>query len=563
MREGEEKARREDPIWKSCDNKISTIMNLITKNAGISCLAMLFLFSSLSLHAQTKTKPKPNVIIILTDDVGYGDVSCYGGKDIYTPNIDYLASHGVHFTNGHAAASTCTPSRYSILAGQYAFRNKQAHILPGSAPLIISTERMTLGKIFQRAGYRTAAIGKWHLGLGPAPGGADWNGVIKPGPVEVGFDYSFIIPATPDRVPCVYVENHHVYHLDPKDPITVSYEHPVGYLPTGDKYPRLLWMKTSPGQGHLGTIINGISRIGWMSGGKSAWWVDSTISDVMTGKVVDFIKENRHHPFFIYFACHDVHVPRVPDHRFVGKSGMGPRGDELLEMDWCVGRVREALKKYHLTDNTLIVFSSDNGPVLNDGYQDGAVEGAAHPKVAAGISDLSHERFGEAVPPHNPAGPFSGGKYSMLEGGTRVPFIVYWPGVTKPAVSDALVCQVDLLSSFAHLLGEKLVDDEGPDSYNLLNTFLGKSKTGRKMLVEQGPTLALVEGDWKYIEPHEGPALLKSVNIASGLSMEPQLYDLRTDSAERINLASKYPERIKEMAAALKKIKTEEISRPK
>lgn len=537
-------------------------MKSMTKGTAIGFLVVFFLCSSIYLHAQTKMKVKPNVIVILTDDVGYGDISCYGGKDIYTPNIDYLASHGVRFTNGHAAASTCTPSRYSILTGQYAFRNKQAHILPGSAPLIIAPERTTLGKIFQRAGYNTAAIGKWHLGLGPDPGGADWNGVIKPGPDEVGFDYSFIIPATPDRVPCVYVENHHVYHLDHRDPIMVSYQHPVGNLPTGTKDPQLLWMKTSPGQGHLGTIINGISRIGWMSGGRSAWWVDSTISQVMTDKVVNFIKENRHHPFFIYFACHDVHVPRVPDHRFAGKSGMGPRGDELLEMDWGVGRVLQALKQYHLTKNTMIIFSSDNGPVLDDGYQDGAVEGAEHPKVMTGVSDLNHERFGTAVSPHRPAGPFSGGKYSIMEGGTRVPFITYWPGVIKPAVSDALVCQVDLLHSFAHLLGERLVDDDGPDSFNLLNTFLGRSKTGRKILVEQGPTLALVEGNWKYIEPHRGPALLKLVNIASGLSMEPQLYDLETDSTESDNLAPQYPERVKEMAATLKKIEAEAASRP-
>src|SRR5690348_1362602 len=272
-----------------------------------------------ALQAQRKSSPKPNVIIILSDDVGYGDVSCYGGVSINTPNIDRLATSGLRFTNGHASASTCTPSRYSILTGQYAWRKKGTDILPGSASLIIPTDRATLGTLFQQAGYHTAAIGKWHLGLGPAAG-PDWNGVIKPGPNEVGFNYSFLIPATPDRVPCVYVENHHVVNLDPKDPIGVSYQHPVGSLPTGKESPDRLKMKTSPGQGHLGTIINGISRIGWMSGGRSAWWNDSTISDVMTGKTIEFIKKNQHHPFFIYFASHDIHVPRVPDHRFAGKS---------------------------------------------------------------------------------------------------------------------------------------------------------------------------------------------------------------------------------------------------
>ncbi|HEY6083675.1 MAG TPA: sulfatase-like hydrolase/transferase, partial [Chitinophagaceae bacterium] len=246
--------------------------------------ALCFLTCS-ALQAQRKSSPKPNVIIILSDDVGYGDVSCYGGVSINTPNIDRLATRGLRFTNGHASASTCTPSRYSILTGQYAWRKRGTDILPGSASLIIPTDRATLGTLFQQAGYHTAAIGKWHLGLGSAAG-PDWNGLIKPGPNEVGFDYSFLIPATPDRVPCVYVENHHVVNLDPKDPISVSYQHPVGSLPTGREAPDRLKMKTSPGQGHLGTIINGISRIGWMSGGRSAWWTDSTISDVMTGKTI-------------------------------------------------------------------------------------------------------------------------------------------------------------------------------------------------------------------------------------------------------------------------------------
>ncbi len=531
-------------------------------NYVTGCLmGALFFLTGIAAQAQKKPSPKPNVIIILSDDVGYGDVSCYGGISIHTPNIDRLAGRGLRFTNGHASASTCTPSRYSILTGQYAWRKKGTDILPGSAPLVIPTDRATLGTLFQQAGYHTAAIGKWHLGLGPAAG-PDWNGIIKPGPNEVGFDYSFLIPATPDRVPCVYVENHHVVNSDPKDPITVSYRHPVGSLPTGKEAPDQLKMKTSPGQGHLGTIINGISRIGWMSGGRSAWWTDSTISDVMTGKTIEFIKKNQHHPFFIYFASHDIHVPRVPDHRFVGKSGMGPRGDEILELDWEVGRLLQTLKKLRLEKNTLIIFSSDNGPVLDDGYQDDAVEGAAHPTITRSISDLDHEMFGTGLA-HRPAGPYSGGKYSILDGGTRVPFIACWPGIIKPGASHALICQVDLLASFANFLGEKLNTADGPDSFDLWNTLLGKSKEGRKNLVEQGPTLALVEGDWKYIEPHPGPALLKLVNIQSGLSLQPQLYDLKTDTAEKNNLAAQYPGMVKKMAAELEQIKTAGRSRNK
>lgn len=516
----------------------------------------LFLLAALPLRAQ-QPRPAyqrpPNVIIFYTDDLGYGDLSCYGGAHIHTPNIDYLADHGIRFTNGHAAASTCTPSRFSILTGEYAFRKKGTNILPGNAALVVPTDRMVLGKVFQQAGYHTAAIGKWHLGLGPS-GGPDWNGVIKPGPCELGFDYSFLIPATPDRVPTVFVQNHHVYHLDPKDPITVSYRHPVGDLPTGQADPQLMKMRSSPGQGHLGTIINGIARIGFMSGGRSAWWTDSTISQVMTGQLLHFIRANRSHPFFVYFACHDVHVPRVPAHPFVGKSGMGPRGDEILEADWEVGQVLKTLREEHLTDNTLIVFSSDNGPVLDDGYQDGAVAGAAHPGMPRMPSDLEGQKRFSTETPHVPAGPLSGGKYSILDGGTRVPFITYWPGHIHPAVSGALVSQVDLVASFAALLHVPLGYQDAVDSKNMLSVFLGQSNQGRRRLVEQGGTLALVEGDYKYIKPHKGPQVFKQVNIATGFSLDPQLYDLKTDIGEHHNLAAQDTARVARMARELKAI---------
>lgn len=519
--------------------------------------ALLMMSFEEDVHAQKKGAT-PNVIIILADDLGYADISCYGGASISTPHIDQLAANGLRLTNGYTAASTCTPSRYAILTGQYAWRKKGTDILPGSASLIIPTDRTTLGTLFQKAGYQTAAIGKWHLGLGPKAG-PDWNGLIKPGANEVGFGYAFLIPATPDRVPCVYVENHRVLNLDPGDPITVDYQHPVGNLPTGEDHPEMLKMKTSPGQGHLGTIINGISRIGYMSGGRSAWWTDSLIADVITGKAVDFIRKNKEHPFFLYFASHDIHVPRVPDHRFAGKSGMGPRGDEILELDWEVGQIVQTLKELNLLENTLIVFTSDNGPVLDDGYQDGAVEGAAHPVLVEKGADMNRQ-FSTGAP-HRPAGDFSGGKYSILEGGTRVPFIISWPGMVRPGVSQALVSQVDLLASFAAMLHQDLGNDDAPDSFNMLDAILGRTTKGRKSLVEQGSSLALVKDNWKYIEPHKGPALFRLVNIRSGLDTIPQLYDLGTDLAEKHNLAAQHPERVKQMSAELEAIKKNGHSR--
>jgi arylsulfatase A-like enzyme len=475
----------------------------------------------------------PNVIIIYADDLGYGDLSCYGATQIHTPNIDQLASEGLRFTNGHAVASTCTPSRFSILTGEYAFRNQEAHILPGNASLLISLHQATIGTVFQRAGYRTACIGKWHVGLGPEEG-PDWNGEIRPGPNEVGFDYSFIFPATADRVPTVYVENHHIIALDSSDPIEVSYQHKVGNDPTGKEHPELLKMKSS--HGHDGTIVNGIGRIGWMQGGHKARWTDESLADDFLSQAQMFIEKNQQHPFFLYYAVNEIHVPRMPDTRFKGKSKLGYRGDVILEMDHVVGELLKTLDYLGLTQNTLIIFSSDNGPVLDDGYVDDAVS-KAHG--------------------HKPAGPFRGGKYSMFEGGTRIPFIVRWPGMVKPGVSDALVSQVDLLASFAALTHQKLMPGDAPDSRNMLDALLGKTTQGRDTYVEQnnGSVLAFIKDGWKYIEPHKGPALLKGVNIESGLSTLPQLYNLKTDKEEKSNVAKEHPDRVKQMAEELKQVR--------
>ncbi len=469
--------------------------------------------------------------MIYADDLGYGDLSAYGATQIQTPNIDKLADEGVKFTNAHTTASTCTPSRYSIMTGNYAFRNKGAHILPGNAALLVPQDKQTLAGVFQEAGYTTAVVGKWHIGLGPK-GGPNWNGEIKPGPLEVGFDYSFIFPATADRVPTVFVENYQVVGLDKNDPIQVSYRHKVADDPTGKEHPELLKMKSS--HGHNSTIVNGIGRIGWMSGGKTARWTDEELSDTFLAKAKNFIERNQKEPFFLYYAVHQIHVPRMPATRFKGKSKMGYRGDVILEMDYAVGELLHTLDRLGIADNTLIIFSSDNGPVLDDGYQDQAVE-------------LAHG--------HQPAGPFRGGKYSLFEGGTRVPFMVYWPGKVMPRVSNALVSQVDLLASFADYLNVNLDKEDALDSQNLWKTFVGKKDRGRQTYIEQnnGAALAYIEEGWKYIPPHRGPALNRAVNIETGLSMEPQLYHLEEDKAEQYNLAAQYPKRVKRMAKQLKK----------
>jgi arylsulfatase A-like enzyme len=481
---------------------------------------------------------RPNIVLIYADDLGYGDVSAYGAAALKTPNIDRLAREGLRFRDAHAPAATCTPSRYALLTGEYAWRRPGTGILPGDAALVIEPGRTTLPSVLQKAGYATGVVGKWHLGLGPK-GGPDWNAEIKPGPNDVGFDYSFIMAATGDRVPTVYIENRRVAGLDPADPIRIRYGEPIGDWPTGRGNPELL--KVRPSHGHDQTITNGISRIGYMTGGKAALWKDEDMADVFTRRAVEFIEQHKERPFFLYFALHDPHVPRVPHPRFAGRTQMGPRGDVIVQADWCVGEIRAVLDRLKLTDQTLVIMTSDNGPVIDDGYADSAVA-----------------RLGS----HKPAGPFRGGKYSNFEAGTRVPFIVSWPGTVKRGVSDALVSQVDLLASFAAFTGQTLGAADAPDSHDTMGALLGTSKAGRSDLVEQAGALSLRQGRWKYIEPSDRPKVNKETDIELGNDPAAQLYDLAADPGETRNLAAKYPAKLAEMAARLQQIRQAGRSRP-
>ncbi len=497
-------------------------------------LPALYCLLALGYGEDSFAQQKPNIVFIYADDLGYGDLSCYGATHVSTPYIDQLSNKGIRFTNAHASSATCTPSRYSILTGQYAWREKGTGIAPGNAAALIQPGRTTWPSVLQKAGYATAAIGKWHLGLGEKGKGPDWNGEIKPGPLEIGFSYAFIMPATLDRVPCVYVENHRVAHLDPTDPITVSYAAPVGNWPTGKEHPELLKMQSSPGQGHNQTIVNGIGRIGYMTGGKAALWNDETIADTLVAKTKKFIEQNSRQPFFVYLATGDIHVPRDPGSRFMGKSGLGARGDAILELDWIVGQVMHTLDSLQLTKNTMIIFSSDNGPVVDDGYQDGSVE---------------------QLDGHLPAGPLRGGKYSSFDAGTRVPFIVQWPGKIKPAVSPALISQVDLPYSFASLLKQPVPAGEMPDGFDMMNVLTGRSVKGRTSLVEHAAALSIIEGDWKYIEPNNGPRIDKLVNIELGNDPGAQLYNLKTDIGEKHNLVAEHPDLVARLSARLQQIK--------
>ncbi|RXK46527.1 sulfatase family protein [Aquirufa rosea] len=481
-----------------------------------------------------KTADRPNVIFIYVDDLGYGDLSCYGATKIKTPHLDKLANSGIRFTNAHATSATCTPSRYALMTGQYPWRKSGTGILPGDAALIIPTDKITLPALFQQKGYRTGLVGKWHLGLGNAVQ-KNWNQKITPGPNEVGFNYSFIFPATADRVPTVFVENNYVVARDSTDPIEVNYQSKIGTEPTGLENPELLKLQSSPNHGHNNTIVNGIGRIGYMSGGKLARWTDEEMPLTFLAKAKEFIESNKAHPFFLFYALTEPHVPRMPSTMFRGKSGLGLRGDAILQLDWTVGEIVSQLQNLGIADNTMIIFSSDNGPVLDDGYQDGAV------------SQLNG---------HRPWWELRGGKYSTFEAGTRVPMLISWPGKIKAQVSDAMVSQIDFLATFAQFFNKKLPSNEAPDSEDMWNPLLGKSTEGRKVLVKQGMnSLAIVKGEWKYIEPHAGPAVNKLVNIELGNSSLPQLYNLKTDISEKNNVANQHLEVVKELSELLQRIK--------
>ncbi|WP_423809747.1 sulfatase family protein [Polaribacter atrinae] len=508
------------------------LKNIIFKCFFLSVFVMTSCKSVEKESTSSNSAKKPNIVIIYLDDLGYGDLSAYGATELQTPNIDGLANGGIKFTNGYASSATCTPSRYALLTGVYPWRNKKARILAGSAPLIIDVAQQTLPKVLKKQGYQTAIVGKWHLGLGS--GDVNWNGKITPGPNEVGFDSSYIMAATQDRVPTVYIDNGHVVGLDKNDPIEVNYKKNFEGEPTAKSNPEMTTMKWH--HGHNNSIVNGIPRIGYMKGGDAAKWTDIDMADHFLGKAQEYVKSHKEQPFFLYYAMQQPHVPRTPHPRFVGKSGMGPRGDVILEADWVVGEFINTLEEEGLLENTLIVFSSDNGPVLNDGYYDDAIE-----------------KLGK----HDPKGGLRGGKYSLLEAGTRVPFIGYWKGTIKPTVSDAIVCQMDLLASLANLTG---TSENTTDSKDILDAFLGKSNKGRDhLLIEANSRTALRSGNWLMIPPYKGNKFNKKVNIDVGIRPEFQLYNLKQDVGQQQNLAETNPEKLAELIKVYESLRGEKI----
>ena len=509
------------------------------KHTSQPILTLILLSLGVFANAAHSTD-RPNVVLIYADDVGFGDVGVNGSELIPTPNIDRLAREGVNFTDAHSTASTCTPSRFSLLTGVHAFRHK-VRILPPNAPLIIPSDQTTLAGVFKQAGYSTGIVGKWHLGLGEKDTLVDWNDKVKPGPLERGFDEAFLVPSTNDRVPCVYLDGHEVLNLSTNDPLHVGRKLADVSIASSTQYPdgstdRSAMTYYESSIGHDNSVVNGIGRIGYMSGGKSALWNDETMADVLVKQASKFIAKHKEEPFFLFYSSQDIHVPRTPHPRFQGKTKLGYRGDAMVQLDWAVGAITKTLENFGLDQNTIVIFTSDNGPTYDNGYKDGTTVVGTESEVDRG---------------HDASGKWHGGKNTIFEGGTRVPMMIRWPTrVQAGKTSAALFSQIDFVRSFARLLNVELPGGQAKDSHDVLSSLLGDRETGRDYLIEESRGLALRVGNWKYVEPRT-----RKVN-GKRLALPEQLFRLDQDPSEQSNLADEFPEKTQELRAKLQRLKS-------
>ena len=528
----------------------------------------MVLFSSACLFsvcnkakAEQHTK-LPNIVLIYADDLGYGDLSCYGATKIKTPNIDRLAKEGRKFTDAHSASAVCTPSRYSLLTGQYAWRKDIWGPLGRDRPLIIETKRMTLQRLLSNEGYTTACIGKWHLGFGKDDY-TDWNKPLKPGPLETGFDYYFGIPLVNSSPPYVYVENHHVVGLDPEDPFVERVPR-TGRRIVFENAPPPSPVRPFPEKGAI-DIWAGAKRAHKLYDDEM---VGTTLAKKSTDWIRKTVKQNSESPFFLYLATTNIHHPFTPHQRFKDTSECGRYGDFIHELDWIVGEVMSTLDNLNEADNTLLIFTSDNGGMFNGGGRE--------------AWDAGHYMNGTLL----------GWKFGAWEGGHRVPLIIRWPEhVPAGTQSDQLISSVDLLATIASLIGRDLNNDDGPDSFNMLPAITGKPIEPIRDHLVISPFrethLSLREGPWMFIgdqgsggfgKPREGgkaggpQALgLAKRNINSDITFDgkvkedaplQQLYNLKTDRNQEYNIAREYQEIAKKMKQRLEDIKKSPRSAP-
>ena len=511
-------------------------------NVKISIIVGFCSVCALMVSCQNPKSENPNVIIIFTDDLGYGDLGCYGATKVKTPNIDQLANEGRIFTDAHSAAAVCTPSRYALVTGEYPFRKDIFGAAFLGVGLLIDTNQLTIASLMKKSDYSTACIGKWHLGFGDDT--PDWNGDLKPGPLELGFDYYYGIPVVNSHPPFVYVENHRVLGLDPADPFIYDTK-----------------AETKEFQEKFDLDLIGGAKA------AHALYEDEKVGATLTRKAISWITDHKDSPFFLYLSTTHIHHPFTPQPRFNGTSDCGRYGDFIHELDWIVGEIMKSLDDLNIADNTLLIFTSDNGGMLNQGGQDAFQSG--------------HRNNGELL----------GFKFDAWEGGHRVPFIVRWPGrIEEGSKSAQLICNVDIIATLAALTGYHLKPGEGPDSYNILPAFLGE--TGNQirdhvvLAASNEQHLALRKDNWIYIgaqggggftatNPGDhmlgGPAALKFANeknsdvedgkIKPG-APEVQLYDLESDLSQSRNVARENPEMVKKMQTMLNELRQKQQTRP-
>ena len=473
----------------------------------------------------------PNVVVIFTDDLGYGDLGCYGATKVRTPNIDRLAKQGRRFTDAHSASAVCTPSRYALVTGEYPHRKGHNRPVFLKVGLIIDTKRQTVADIMKEAGYATACIGKWHLGFGTKT--PDWNGDLKPGPLELGFDHYFGVPVVNSHPPFVYVENHRVLGLVPDDPFVFGKK-----AKTREFFEKM-----------------GMDQIGGADAAH-ALYDDEAVGETLVERATDWIESQEKNPFFLYFSTTQIHHPFTPAPRFKGTSECGPYGDFIHELDWMTGEIMKTLEAQGVADNTLVIFTSDNGGMFNVGGQN--------------AWEAGHRMNGELL----------GFKFSAWEGGHRVPFLARWPGkIEAGSVSDQLVSNIDLFATMASLTGVEIREGEGQDSIDILPALTENPTEPLRDHLVISPFkpshLSIRKGKWMYIGAQAGggftaakrgahafggPAAItfagyENSDIEDGKvkaeAPPAQLYDLDKDPRQTTNLYTEFPEVVAEMKALL------------
>lgn len=473
----------------------------------------------------------PNIVIIFADDLGYGDLSCYGASKLKTPNIDKLAAQGRRFTDAHSASAVCTPSRYALLTGDYPHRRNLSRPVFLKSGLVVDTDKQTLADVMKSAGYATACIGKWHLGFGEKT--PDWNGSLRPGPLELGFDHYYGVPTVNSHPPFVYVNDDKVVGLLPDDPFVYGKKAKTQVIHEKMKY----------------TDIGGAAA-------AHALYDDYQVGTHLTEKAVAWIKKQGSKRFFLYLSTTNIHHPFTPHPRFQGTSECGVYGDFVHELDWIVGEVMNTLEAQGVADNTLVVFTSDNGGMFNESGQDAWDDG--------------HRLNGELL----------GFKFGAWEGGHRVPFLAKWPGhIEAGSVSDQLICNVDMLATIAAVTGVEIQDGQARDSVNVLSAFTDNPKESIRDHLVLSPSkpgnLSIRKGKWMYISGQgsggfggknrgvhsfAGPAAItyagyENSDIVDGKIRKgappAQLYDLESDLTQTRNLYNDHPEIVKELAGLL------------